>query len=246
MFSSDNIINIRDTYLPLYAISAIIYLPIIFGIQYYVSTLPLGTQKYLTNILTTPYILWNSALSIFSGIGTFYLGKHLLYNEYNCSITDGDTGFWCTLFILSKLPELIDTIFIVLRSKPLIFLHFYHHLATIVLSYLTLYTFYRGFLICALMNYFIHTIMYAYYAIYAMNMKWIRHYGLILTTLQFTQMIIAIYFCARQFIENSSCVPTYDYMGAIHGMMGIIIYISYAYLFGELLIEKKIRDKKNF
>lgn len=34
-------------------------------------------------------------------------------------------GFWTWLFVLSKLPELGDTIFIVLRKQPLIFLHWY-------------------------------------------------------------------------------------------------------------------------
>jgi len=34
-------------------------------------------------------------------------------------------GFWTWLFVLSKLPELGDTIFIVLRKQPLIFLHWW-------------------------------------------------------------------------------------------------------------------------
>jgi len=37
----------------------------------------------------------------------------------------GATGLWVQLFILSKIPELIDTFFIVQRKRPLIFLHWY-------------------------------------------------------------------------------------------------------------------------
>jgi hypothetical protein len=36
---------------------------------------------------------------------------------------DRVSGFWALMFVLSKVPELGDTIFIVLRKQPLIFLH---------------------------------------------------------------------------------------------------------------------------
>lgn len=44
-------------------------------------------------------------------------------------------GFWATMFVLSKVPELGDTIFIVLRKQPLIFLHWYHHATVLVYSW---------------------------------------------------------------------------------------------------------------
>jgi hypothetical protein len=37
---------------------------------------------------------------------------------------------WTMYFCLSKIPELLDTVFIVLRKRPLKFLQYYHHIVT--------------------------------------------------------------------------------------------------------------------
>ena len=59
---------------------------------------------------------------------------HFYY--FNSYIEDDKvSGFWATMFVLSKVPELGDTIFIVLRKQPLIFLHWYHHATVLVYSW---------------------------------------------------------------------------------------------------------------
>ena len=40
---------------------------------------------------------------------------------------DGPVGLWVGLFIFSKIPELLDTVFLVLQKKRVIFLHWFHH-----------------------------------------------------------------------------------------------------------------------
>ena len=47
----------------------------------------------------------------------------ILLSLYSYIENDRVSGFWSSLFVLSKVPELGDTIFIVLRKQPLIFLH---------------------------------------------------------------------------------------------------------------------------
>ena len=57
----------------------------------------------------------------------FILNSYIEHNKVS--------GFWATMFVLSKVPELGDTIFIVLRKQPLIFLHWYHHATVLVYSW---------------------------------------------------------------------------------------------------------------
>ena len=84
--------------------------------------------------LARPLAAWNAGLSLFSFAGACRTVPPLLYNlgfrpfhETICTPAhldwgDGATGLWVQLFIFSKVPELVDTAFIVLRKKPLIFL----------------------------------------------------------------------------------------------------------------------------
>ena len=47
----------------------------------------------------------------------------------------GATGLWVQLFIFSKFPELVDTFFIVARKRPLLFVHWYHHVTVLLYCY---------------------------------------------------------------------------------------------------------------
>lgn len=74
--------------------------------------------------------------------------------------TKGVVGFWNWLFTISKLCELFDTVFVVLRKKPLMFLHWYHHILTL---FYVFYSYPRptGFSRWGVnMNYFVHAVMY--------------------------------------------------------------------------------------
>ena len=114
--------------LPIFAIA--IYLIIVF---------------YVPDMITRPWklrrvwSLWNLALSVFSMIGVSRTVPHLLeqylehgFNHTICSPPEswylkGVPGAWVSMFIFSKVPELLDTVFLVLQKKPVIFLHWFHH-----------------------------------------------------------------------------------------------------------------------
>ncbi len=73
---------------------------------------------------------------------------------------DPFTGYWGWLFVMSKTPELGDSLFLVLRKRPLIFMHWYHHALTFLYGQVT-YAEEQAWCRWSLaMNLIVHTIMY--------------------------------------------------------------------------------------
>lgn len=147
--------------------------------------------------------------------------------------SDRVCGFWTWLFVLSKLPELGDTLFIVLRKQPLIFLHWYHHITVLIYTWFS-YTEYtssaRWFIV---MNYCVHSIMYSYYALRAMRFKPPRFISMVITSLQLLQMVVgcAINIWAHDFLTTagrSSC-----HISPINIKLSIAMYFSYFVLFAR-------------
>merc|ERR1711990_623390 len=158
---------------------------------------------------------WSMFLAMFSIMGaarTLPEFMHPLYTHgfYHSlcipSFIEQDrvSGFWTWMFVLSKVPELGDTVFIVLRKQQLIFLHWYHHLTVLV------YVFYcfSQFTSCArwfmTMNYFVHSLMYTYFALRAMRVRVPKVVAMVITSLQLVQMVVgcAVNYFAFKFKES--------------------------------------------
>nr|KAG5702772.1 hypothetical protein BaRGS_003646 [Batillaria attramentaria] len=77
--------------------------------------------------------------------------------------------FW--LYWMTKVVELLDTVFMVLRHKArqISFLHVYHHASMLLLSNLA-YSFYPwpGIAVFLAMNSFVHIVLYLYYGLTAL------------------------------------------------------------------------------
>ena len=100
---------------------------------------------YLPDLVSTPFklrrvwSLWNLCLSIFSMIGVSRTVPHLLnelrqhgFHHTICSEPSSwyqrdAVGTWVSLFVYSKIPELFDTLFLILQKKRVPFLHWFHH-----------------------------------------------------------------------------------------------------------------------
>ncbi|KJH45255.1 GNS1/SUR4 family protein [Dictyocaulus viviparus] len=86
-------------------------------------------------------LLWNGFLAAFSLMGTWRFGLEFYHTATTRSFTDsvcysvdprGPASFWACMFAFSKIAELGDTIFLVLRKRPVIFLHWYHHAVVLI------------------------------------------------------------------------------------------------------------------
>lgn len=197
--------------------------------------------------------VWNISLSLFSFCGMVRTVPHLLHNMATMSFRDtictpplitygeGACGFWVVLFIFSKIPELVDTAFIVLRKSKLIFLHWYHHI-TVLLFCWHAYAFTSSSgLYFISMNYTVHAFMYGYYFL-SKRHKWIRNFAHLITIAQISQMIVGTFICGMSLVylmDDKPCVIKPNNVIA-----GGLLYGSYLYLFAEFFVKRFIGGGK--
>ncbi|GFY38401.1 elongation of very long chain fatty acids protein 6 [Trichonephila inaurata madagascariensis] len=170
-----------------------LYMLVIFGGQAYMQT----RSRFELRRTLAAWNVFLAAFSIFGLCRTLPEMIHVLrefgftHSVCNPSFIEEVkvSGFWTWMFTLSKVPELGDTIFIVLRKQQLIFLHWYHHITVLLFTWYS-YTEHiapaRWFVV---MNYFAHSLMYTYYAMRAMRIKMPRFVAIIITTSQILQMV---------------------------------------------------------
>lgn len=123
--------------LALYA--AALYIVTIFGLERLMRRRPAFNLKM-------PLFWWNLGLGVFSIIGfartlpglIYVLGQSDGFFTSICTKKDTNiaTAYWTLLFILSKYVELGDTVFLVLRKKPVVFLQWYHHVVTMSVTWI--------------------------------------------------------------------------------------------------------------
>jgi len=142
------------------------------------------------------------------------------------------------MFVLSKFPELGDTVFLVLRKKPVIFLHWFHH-ATVLLYcwHATLVTAAPGIWFAA-MNYSVHSVMYFYFFMANIgHAKMMQPFAPFITSIQILQMVggitCLISVAIMQNFSRSECN-----VDPANWKLGLMMYFSYFLLFGWLFVQK--------
>lgn len=220
--------------------------PFVVAVFGYLSTIYFGQmimKKREPFKLKTPLLVWNTALAIFSIIGFTRVFPEMMYSlrKYGflgsvCKPTYHEarpTCLWIYLFVLSKFPELVDTIFLVLKKQKLIFLHVYHHSTVVLFSWFC----YANGLAAArwycLMNFGVHSVMYTYYALKTMPhlIRIPKSVSMLITTLQTLQMVMGAFIVAVSSyakFTNLDCDATVTL-----SISGSIIYISYLILFSQ-------------
>lgn len=225
------------------AYAAGIYMVLIFGGQQYM----MAREKFEIRRFLT---VWNIFLALFSIMGacrTLPEFLHVLYSQglYHSlcipSFIENDRvcGFWTLMFVISKVPELGDTVFIVLRKQPLIFLHWYHHITVLLYSWYS-YSEYtavaRWFIV---MNYIVHSVMYSYYAFKSLRFRVPRCISMVITSLQLIQMVVGclvnVWVYQIKSEGNQEC-----HVSNQNIKYSILMYASYFVLFGHFFYNSYI------
>lgn len=224
----------------LFTLFGLLYIPLVFG----------GIKLMQPFTSFNPgywFTFWNFLMATFSAWGAIATGIPLFHAIAN-GITSHELvcDFWIYsyptmsqlavfFFVVSKVFEFIDTIFLVIKKKPVIFLHWYHH----VITYL--FTWYSniisanhnaaGFHFC-FMNYFVHAFMYFYYMLVSMRIypKW----DLFITVIQLTQMVLGVVI-----ITIATTCDTTDWSQIL---FGYVLYASFFYLFVQIFNRRYMTD----
>jgi len=157
--------------------------------------------------LKLPMAMWNFVLSVFSFVGLVNTVPILLdtlvsegfkytvcSNPFDWYLKPGHPSFYVFLFVYSKIPELMDTVFLVLKDRPVIFLHWFHHLTVLLYCWHAYYNTVGPGIWFAGMNYTVHSIMYMYYGIMSLGVLkgFTKSVAPFITTIQISQMIVGM------------------------------------------------------
>ncbi|KAL4070937.1 GNS1/SUR4 membrane protein [Scleroderma citrinum] len=169
------------------------YLAIIFGIQELMKDRP--SQQ-----LNTLFRIHNAFLSIGSLVLLALMLEEVVSIWFSSNTFDTICAvqswtpkleFYYMINYYFKYIELLDTVFLALKKKPLAFLHVFHHSATALLCFTQLNGRTSISWVVISLNLFVHVVMYYYYYATAGGAKiWWKKY---LTTMQIVQFIIDLF-----------------------------------------------------
>nr|CAJ2469534.1 unnamed protein product [Leishmania braziliensis] len=212
-------------------------------------------------IIKKAWALWNLALSAFSLYGWLRVAppllRHLMKDGMHdtlCTFHEDEfyttkVGFAMGMFAISKVPEFIDTVFLLMRGVNLSFLSWFHHVTTYLFVW---YSYQQGtsiFICAAAMNYFVHSIMYFYFFLSEAGFKsLVKPFAMYITLLQITQMVgglfVSGYVLLQKLTEGTSKSKTCSGTSISTARTQLVIYIFNFYLFSEMFVKGYVLPRK--
>jgi len=146
----------------------------------------------------------------------------------------GRIGFWVYVFYLSKYYEMVDTILLALKKKPIIFLHIFHHMVMVPVTWKWLDDqWLNGSWWCTFVNSLVHCFMYYYYFLTSIGRTvWWKKY---ITQGQLIQFFTGFVMVSIWFIIRNQ--PKYQCKGGLpaalfsHSMNCLMIILFFRFYF---------------
>nr|AIW65585.1 elongase 2 [Tigriopus japonicus] len=223
-----------------------LYLLFIFCGQAYMAQRP---RMEMRSIL----VGWNVFLALFSIMGAIrtlpeivhVLSTQGIYHSVCIpSFIESDrvSGFWTLMFVLSKVPELGDTVFIVLRKQPLIFLHWYHHVTVMLYAWYSYSEYTAAARWFVVMNFIVHSVMYSYYAFKALKFRVPRSISMVITALQLIQMVVGC--LVNIWVIQMKSNGLECHVSDPNIKFSLLMYLSYFLLFGRFFYYAYVNPSK--
>ena len=228
-------------------------LTVLYGLMVLVYNMELVYFDTIISKSTVRYwmIRWNIFISSISGVGFLLVWRnfpgivHVFNSECaTCEIAwvhgNRIDTYAVFIFMFLKPVEFLDTVFLILNGKPISKLHWVHHITvTLFCWHSAIYVNNAAGSMFALMNYFVHAIMYGYYAIRSMGIN-PADYGLgntviplTITVLQILQMIAGLLMMVQVALKCS-----WDVCNPINTLFGLGIYGTYFHMFVEYFFKR--------
>lgn len=199
--------------------------------------------------LRFPLTIWSSVMTLFAVVGTIrclpefidILSQPNGFYQSICNSSyykDIRLNVWYWIFIMLKIIELGDTVFIVLRKKPLTSLHLVHHSTSLIFSWFVFGDVPGTARWMVNMNFAIHSFMYGYYTLKAMEYQIPRRIAATITMSQIIQMIIGTYVNVKAF--QYKMTGTHCDLSKPVATAGAFIYTTFFILFLNFFIHSYI------
>mmetsp|Transcript_25918 Transcript_25918/g.62513 ORF Transcript_25918/g.62513 Transcript_25918/m.62513 type:complete len:332 (-) Transcript_25918:91-1086(-) len=232
---------------PIFAVA--IYLGVVFYLPGWLQgTKPLRLKRLFAG--------WNLLLAVFSLLGSLRTMPVLIHfirrKGFHFTVCtdpqdwylDGPVGLWVGLFIFSKIPELLDTAFLVLQQKRVIFLHWFHHCTVMLYCWHAYHNRVAPGLWFAAMNFVVHSVMYTYYFAMAAKMSYVATpIAPFITTVQILQMGVGSFVTFSSAKAHSLGGDQACFVDAANYKLGLAMYGSYLILFVGLFSKKYFGKK---
>jgi hypothetical protein len=162
-------------------------------------------------------------------------GRFNSWSDAACRVTPnvGLYGFINFIYLVSKLWEWIDTYLLVLTSKPVIVLHWFHHMTTFGMAALV-HSFPVGAF--AWINCLVHAVMYMHYA---KPVRWARPF---ITSGQLIQFVIVLSIHLTSFFNPDTCFDARPLW--MEWAFNFIVVFGFFFMFVLFFIQEYIVGKE--